>query len=166
MYLNATDITANTGHLIPFAKADAPFACRHSTTLRFEADQMTSHKTYNEPGPRPIGLFYSARLLSRVLSPFLRILSHVFVLVPSSPLSLLLGSSSFLHPPLPLQSSFLVLRSIHCTATVLVSWFDSVDGNPSNSLDRGLFRYKPYQGTVEIMKRRSPRIRRNSWNPC
>lgn len=36
--------------------------CMSAFALRLRVDQMTSHKSYNEPGPRLIGPFYSARL--------------------------------------------------------------------------------------------------------
>lgn len=125
--------------------------CMSASALKLRADQMTSHKIYNEPGPRLIGPSFSARF------------SSCLFVVSSSSLVLLSGSLgalwvSILFPPfllsLPSPASLWSLgrfgrwQSIH----------------PSRV--RGFLRYKLYPGTVEIMKRRSLCIRRNLWNPC
>lgn len=123
--------------------------CMSASALKLRADQMTSHKIYNEPGPRLIGPSFSAHFSSCLL------------VVSSSFLVLLSGSLGALSLG-PFSSSRLSLPSPACSGPLA----DSADGNPSIPLVRGFLRYKLYLGTVEIMKRRSLRIRRNLWNPC
>lgn len=99
-------------------------------------DQMTSHKSYNEPGPRLIGPLYSPRFFVSPRRFF--VCSRALVEIPPR-LSFLLHPSRCLFP------------SPACPGP----WTDSADGNPSIPLVHGLLRYKLYPGTVEIMKRRS-----------
>jgi len=117
-----------------------------------QADQMTSHKTYNEPGR---SVHPAARASPSPLSesPFE---------FPS--LARWLGRLAFFAPrsPLPSQlSSFAPARSGGPTPP------DSADGNASSiPLVSRTSRRKLYRATVEIMKRRSPRVRTNLRNPA